>query len=145
MLAQANEPPVHQLAVSYGEKLGHLHEGSVNDLWNVNRERYDFQSRYMAYWNSVAAKLGKQVDALICPVTPTTSHVHGQGLYFGYTGVWNLLDFSAIALRAGRVDKAKDVRFQNYRPKGDMDRAIFSQCKLRCNLELRDCYLLSLR
>ena len=76
------------------------------------------------------------VDAVISPATPTTSHKPTEGRYFGYTGVWNVLDYSAVAIRAGtKVDKERDAVvgtvFLN-----PLDEEVGKQCKLFCSSAL---------
>lgn len=120
-----------QLAVSYGEKLGHLPVGTVNDLWTIQQQRYDYQVRYLEYWNSTAActRSGQPVDAIIAPASPTTAYRPSEGMYFGYTGVYNVLDFSTVAVPVTKVDRAQDILVEDYSPSGDLDAAIWKQCK----------------
>ncbi|OJJ05975.1 hypothetical protein ASPVEDRAFT_139371 [Aspergillus versicolor CBS 583.65] len=129
-LQQSGEPPVPQLSVSYGEALGHLPVGTVNDLWANQRAKYDYQARYLSYWNSTAdqTRSGRPVDAIIAPATPTASHKPSDGIYPGYTGVYNVLDFSAAVIPVTKVDRAVDARIDDYNPSGDFDSAIWKQC-----------------
>lgn len=120
-----------QLAVSYGENLGHLPVSTVNDLWTIQQQRYDYQVRYLEYWNSTAActRSGQPVDAIIAPTSPTTAYRPSEGMYFGYTGVYNVLDFSTVAVPVTKVDRAQDIQVEDYSPSGDLDAAIWKQCK----------------
>lgn len=63
------------------------------------------------------------------PVAPSASVRKGEGRYFGYTGVANVLDFTAMTVPMGKVDKSVDVRDESYQPIGDMDKEIWAQCK----------------
>lgn len=72
------------------------------------------------------------IDAVILPVAPSASVRPGEGRYFGYTGVANVLDFSAATVPVGWVDKRLDGRGpeqEGYEPTGDMDREIWESCK----------------
>ncbi|KAF9888995.1 hypothetical protein FE257_008165 [Aspergillus nanangensis] len=128
-LEQSGEPPVAQLAVSYGAHLGHLPVGSVNDLWATQQQRYDYQVRYLEYWNSTAknTRTCLPVDAIIAPVAPTASYKPCEGMYFGYTGVYNVLDFSTVAVPVTQVDAAIDGPVEGYTPVSDLDSAIWQQ------------------
>lgn len=116
--------------MSYGDTLGHLPVGTVNDLWANQRHKYDYQTRYLRYWNSTAGQTrsGRPVDAIIAPATPTASHKPSEGMYFGYTGVYNVLDFSAAVIPVTKADRTLDARVADYNPSGDLDSAIWKQC-----------------
>ncbi|EME85207.1 uncharacterized protein MYCFIDRAFT_54362 [Pseudocercospora fijiensis CIRAD86] len=95
-LTQSGEPPVPELAISYGEKLGHLPPTPLNETWTLTTQKHAYETRYAAFWRA------HDLDAIICPAAPTLSHRPGEGRYFGYTGVWNVLDYSAVTVRSGR-------------------------------------------
>lgn len=123
-LEASGEPPVPELAISYGEKVGHLPVSSLNDAWTIESRKYDYGVRYASYWQSTG------VDAVIAPAAPTTSHKPTEGRYFGYTGVWNVLDYSAVAVRSGTtVDKATDVPVASATPINPLDEEVAKQCK----------------
>ncbi|CAK1357398.1 Acetamidase [Cercospora beticola] len=121
-LEVSGEPPVPELAISYGEKVGHLPVSSLNDAWTIETRKYDYGVRYASYWQSTG------VDAVIAPAAPTTSHKPTKGRYFGYTGVWNVLDYSAVAVRSGTtVDKAVDVAVASATPLNPLDEEVAKQ------------------
>lgn len=121
-LEASGEPPVPELAISYGEKVGHLPVSSLNDAWTIESRKYDYGVRYASYWQSTG------VDAVIAPAAPTTSHKPTEGRYFGYTGVWNVLDYSAVAVRSGTtVDKATDVPVASATPINPLDEEVAKQ------------------
>jgi len=127
-LSDSGEPPVPELSVSYGEKVGTLPVSNINDLWALQTQIYDFQARYLAYWNSTAktTKSGRVVDAVIMPVTPTASFRPTQGMYFGYTAIWNLLDYSVVTVPVTRVDREKDVLPETFEELGGLDRNVWN-------------------
>ena len=63
----------------------------------MNRARNNLRTAYAKLWNET------KVDAILCPNASTASSIHGTSLYFGYTAVWNLLDYAAVAFPTGRV------------------------------------------
>ncbi|KAH7028573.1 amidase signature domain-containing protein [Macrophomina phaseolina] len=134
-LAAAGEPPVPEIAVSYGKALGHLPVATVNDLWATQARKAAFQARYLSYWAASAARTtsGEPIDALIAPAAPSASFKPTEGKYFGYTGVFNVLDYSAAVVRsATRVDKEKDGRAEEYVPLNDFDGAVAGDCEFPC-------------
>jgi len=56
--------------------------------------------------------------------------VHRFGFtYVGYTGVWNICDYSASTFPTGMVvDASLDVKEATYTPRSKLDRAIFDAC-----------------
>ena len=58
----------------------------------------------------------------------------GKGRYFGYTGVGNVLDYTAVVLPVGTVDKDVDVKGgkggeNEYLPVTEMDQEIWESCE----------------
>lgn len=114
----------------YGEKLGHLPPKTVNDLWDAQRRRDEYQAAYLSYWESTRdhTRTGRPVDAIITPVSPTVGYERGKGLYPGYTAVFNVLDYSVVVVRAGKADAAKDLPYSEFKSQGDFDSMIHAQC-----------------
>lgn len=92
-----------------------------------------YQERYLSYWQSTASltRSGHAVDAVIMPAAPSASVEPGKGRYFGYTGVANVLDYAAVVVPSGKVNKDVDVKWEGSRhaPVSDMDREIGESCK----------------
>jgi amidase len=71
------------------------------------------------------------VDAVICPTAPSASYRKGEGRYFGYTGVWNVLDYAVTVVRTRtRCDAQLDARIEKKQPLNDFDKAVANDCKL---------------
>jgi amidase len=41
---------------------------------------------------------GRTMDALICPVAPSAGIPHDFNIYWGYTSMWNILDYPSAVL-----------------------------------------------
>ncbi|KAK4244361.1 amidase signature domain-containing protein [Corynascus novoguineensis] len=144
-LSLSGEPAVPDLAMNFGDKPGHLRPNeTVNELWDTQRRRYEYQARYLQYWESTAAQTstGEPVDAILVPVAPTVGYERGRGLYPGYTTVYNVLDYSAAVVRAGRADAARDLPYDKFEPQGDLDATIQAHCM---HFPIGNCLLQSLR
>lgn len=63
---------------------------------------------YTEQWNT------QKVDVLICPVRPTVAAVHDESRHWGYTCVFNALDYSSVSIPAGTV-KETDT-WENFPP-----------------------------
>lgn len=61
--------------------------------------RNDLQQKYSDQWN--AAK----IDAILCPVGASVASAHGESPYWGYTSVFNLLDYTGLVFPFSTVEK----------------------------------------
>ncbi|KAF1984471.1 acetamidase, partial [Aulographum hederae CBS 113979] len=93
---------------------------SVDQYWQLNRRRLAAQTAYLEKWNRTHSSTGACVDAILCPVMPHCAVAHGNCKWVGYTKVWNVLDYSALVLPGGLVDKNLDVK-EDYQPRNELD------------------------
>lgn len=114
------------------------------DMWQLHLERTDLQKRYLDRWNDAG------IDAILCPTTPFSGvengqFKHGQSICFGwiiwelyannhtvgYTGVFNVLDYSCVSFPTGMVaDKEVDCWEDGYQSLSENCKIIHDQCKL---------------
>jgi amidase len=69
------------------------------NLSKLNMRRNSLQTAYANQWNDA------HIDAILCPVGPSVASAHGESTYWGYTSVYNVLDYSAIVFPVGTVEK----------------------------------------
>ncbi|KAK0384694.1 hypothetical protein NLU13_7172 [Sarocladium strictum] len=94
-------------------------ELGTSEMWKLHLERTAFQNKYLDRWNAAG------LDAILCPTTPYSTTKNGSFRHVGYTGVFNVLDYSAVSFPTGlTVDKAKDTVPPGYTPLSDDCRAI---------------------
>lgn len=97
-------------------------ELSTSDMWKLHSERVEFQRRYLARWNAAG------IDAILCPTTPYSSVENGKFRHVGYTGVYNVLDYSCMSFPTGfTVDAQVDKAPSDYKPMTDLDATIQSE------------------
>ncbi|KAH6968347.1 amidase signature domain-containing protein [Fusarium avenaceum] len=83
---------------------------STSEMWKLHLERTAFQNRYLDRWNKAG------IDAIICPTTPYSTLRHGSFRHVAYTGVFNVVDYSAVSFPTGiSVDKDVD-KLESYEP-----------------------------
>jgi amidase len=89
-------------------------ELGVHDMWQLHTARTNLCKEYLDRWNESG------IDALLCknlfswhmppcflltsctgPTSPYASIEHGNFKYVGYTGVFNILDYSAASFPTG--------------------------------------------
>ena len=77
----------------------------------MNMTRNTLQKAYLDQWNTATSPDGRPLDGIIQAVSPWCAARLGEtqrNFYAGYTGVWNLLDFSACTFPVTFADKGLD-------------------------------------
>jgi amidase len=101
----------------------------INELWDVQLKKWAFQSEYLEQFRIAEEKLGKEIDAIVSPITPTAAIQHDKFKYYGYASVINLLDFTSVVVPVTFADKSIDKKQENYKPLNDMDKIIQEECE----------------
>ncbi|RSL69394.1 Acetamidase [Fusarium sp. AF-6] len=120
-LKASGEPDIPNFADLINPSLPKL---DMNELWSANLEKWNYQREYLAAIRALEEKLGKQLDAIIAPITPTATIRHDQFKYYGYSSVINLLDFTSVVIPVTFADKAVDVKNESFRPLTDIDSTV---------------------
>ncbi|KAL1598057.1 hypothetical protein SLS60_008545 [Paraconiothyrium brasiliense] len=88
------------------------------DAWNATKER---------------TSSGRPMDALVCPVAPSTGIPHDFNIYWGYTCIWNLLDYpsTVLPIPGFKISPETDPPNQEYQPNttNPYDKANQDMCK----------------
>lgn len=67
---------------------------------------------------------------MAAPTTPYATVAHGDFKYVGYTGVYNVVDYSATSFPCGvSVDKSKDQYTADYKSQSEYCQAAYDSCK----------------
>ncbi|KAI5461801.1 acetamidase [Mariannaea sp. PMI_226] len=94
-------------------------ELGTSEMWSIQSERNEFQNRYLDRWNKAG------IDAILLPTIPFNTVKNGQFKHIGYTGVYNILDYSSVSFPTGLlVDKHIDKLDPNYEPLGPVCNSI---------------------
>jgi amidase len=113
-LEEGHEPPVPIVKWLLDEKAKHRY--TIEESWRVstlfaiacflkshtypnqvNRDLDNLRTKYALQWNN------HDVDAIICPANASVASVHDENRYWGYTCVWNALDYPAVIFPASTV------------------------------------------
>ncbi|CAG8947674.1 unnamed protein product [Penicillium salamii] len=84
--------------------------------------RDQFRQKYNAHWNDAG------VDVVLAPVTPSTAPPLGAAPYWGYTAIWNLLQYPAIVFPASKFMHGwnqLNLSDEDYHPKNEKERKMF--------------------
>lgn len=113
----------------------------MNELWDVQLKKWNYQVEYLAKWREMEEQLGKELDAIIAPITPTAAIRHNQFRYYGYASAINLLDFTSVVVPVTFADKAVDAKKENYKPLNELDGLVQAECEFFTLLSPRDSVL----
>ncbi|ORX96559.1 amidase signature domain-containing protein [Clohesyomyces aquaticus] len=79
---------------------------TVGELIYWLEEREHYRKEYASHWNKTG------VDVVLCPVGPGVAPKHDTAKYWGYTSLWNLLDYPGCVFPVSKVDKEVDVKVE---------------------------------
>jgi amidase len=63
----------------------------------INAKIDRLRTLYAAKWNA------EEIDCLLCPISPSVASVHDETLHWGYSCVFNVLDYPAAVLPVSSV------------------------------------------
>ncbi|KAK2880069.1 hypothetical protein FQN49_000583 [Arthroderma sp. PD_2] len=87
------------------------------ELWNLMRQRESYRFDYLTEWN----KLEPNMDVILCPAHANVAPVLSTSRYWGYTSIWNILDYPAIVFPVTRINPRLDPKPSGYTPRNDDD------------------------
>ena len=97
------DPPVPQTSWILSQVPNGGAPFTVAETFKLNLARETFRARLAAHWNATSARtrMGRPVDAVLCPAAATLAPPHDSTRWWGYTAYWNLADFPAAVFPAG--------------------------------------------
>ncbi|OOQ81778.1 acetamidase [Penicillium brasilianum] len=85
---------------------------TTSETHQLNADKYLYESEYLDRWTTSG------IDALIMPNTPWVGYKPWtwvkSSAYVGYTSIWNLLGYAALAVPATAVSREKDMSDQEW-------------------------------
>ena len=125
----SGEPLAPQVAATYGEKP--REQWKASQIAENNVAKREYQKEYMEYWNSTETLTGtgRPVDALIIPVAPFSAPRPTKYTYYGYTTIFNLLDYTSCTFPVTNVDRNVDVIATDFEPVSDHDTEVSDGCE----------------
>lgn len=90
---------------------------TVYDLWQLQKQRTALQKMYLDRWAKCEG-----LDAILGPTSPYAAPKSGDFKHVGYTGVFNVLDYSSTSFPSGLYgDEEVDVYPSDFKSLGEMD------------------------
>ncbi|KAL9564642.1 hypothetical protein ACKAV7_011094 [Fusarium commune] len=69
----------------------------ASEILQLSGKVRDYKEQFLAAWDKTAND-GRPIDALICPPAPGAGYPHDFNTYWGYTSLFNLIDYPAAIL-----------------------------------------------
>lgn len=102
-------------------------------------DKYVYETEYLGRWTSSG------IDALIMPTTPWVGYKPmtwiKSSAYVGYTSIWNLLGYAALATPVMTVSREKDAPDQEWMghvPRNAGDKFNKEQCEFTSICRIND-------
>merc|ERR1712000_294380 len=123
------EPYEHPFAVDLANKVyasdgGADVYGVLKEVWDAQLKKWHYQMAYLKAMEAFEKKHGRELDAIIAPITPTAAVRHNQFKYYGYATAINVLDFTSVTVPVTFADKEKDKVNDAFSPLTKMDEAV---------------------
>ncbi|KAE8154674.1 amidase signature domain-containing protein [Aspergillus avenaceus] len=115
-LALSGEPYLPLLEWTLRDTPG-IEELDLHGVWQWTIKREMFRYSYLQEWNSITPEM----DVILCPAHPSPAPLLDTSRYWGYTSLWNLLDYPAIVFPVTKVDPERDAKDTTYTPQNDID------------------------
>lgn len=130
-LGLSGEPIASQVAPLYGTEP--KDQANASKIAATNIAKREYQKEYMEYWNSTVdfTGTGRPVDGIITPVAPFAAARPNSYSYYGYSTIFNTLDYSSCVIPVTNVDRKVDIMPKDFKPLNEQDQSIAEVCKSR--------------
>ncbi|KAK4539479.1 hypothetical protein LTR36_010915 [Oleoguttula mirabilis] len=111
ILDQAGEPPIAQFQHNY--EVFKTKELSVPELFAHNAQQAAYKAAFQEAWDAA------RIDCILCPCAPAAGIPHDFALWWGYTTIWNLLDYPSVIMPVKdlKISAAADPKDLSYLPR----------------------------
>ncbi|CAF0864129.1 unnamed protein product [Rotaria sordida] len=119
MMTEVNEEPLPLTEWILNQP--HVKKRNWTEMNELIVERENYRNRYAHIWNERETSLNCSIDCILTPVGPSAAPKHGTAKWWGYTSIWNLLDYPAAVFPVTTVDLVKDKVEIDYKPRNTLD------------------------
>ncbi|CUM67387.1 uncharacterized protein PRCAT00005081001 [Priceomyces carsonii] len=100
-------------------------ERTITEFWDDAGLRYEYQQIFDKFWQSTVSltSTGRPIDGFLLPLHATTGYKVGDFRRLGtfFTPIFNLLDYSVVAMPITKADKEVDIIETLYKPLNELD------------------------
>ncbi|KAM0354996.1 hypothetical protein ACHAPU_000842 [Fusarium lateritium] len=114
-LDESGEPPIPAIVDLI--RVFNIRHLSAAEILQLSGKARAYKDQFLAAWNATSTN-GRPIDALICPPAPGVGYPHDYNTYWGYTALFNLVDYPSaiIPIRNFRITSQMDPIDTNYKP-----------------------------
>lgn len=118
-LAKTGEPPIPQF--KYNLEVFKVREQTTMEIYLRHKEQNAVKAAFANAWKatmSTTATGGQPIDCIICPSASMAGSPHDFPLWWGYTTIWNLIDYPSIIMpfKEFKIDLTLDAKEADYKP-----------------------------
>lgn len=112
----------------------YIRHHTLHEVWEWTGKRDVYRAEYLKRWNETTGKENPScyedaMDVLLCPNFPGGAFPIDQTKYWGYTSIFNILDFPGLAFPFTTGNPDKDPIDTNFQPRNEDDKAVHEICK----------------
>ncbi|CAF1087212.1 unnamed protein product [Adineta steineri] len=119
VMADGNEKPLPLTEWIINQP--HVKKRTWTEMNKLISDREIYRTQYAQIWNERETVCHSSIDCLLAPGAPSAASQHGTSRWWGYTSVWNLLDYPAVIFPVTVVDPVKDQVETDYKPRNTLD------------------------
>lgn len=83
---------------------------SVNEWWGLCARAAQLRQEFRRFWHTPIGADNDQIDAILCPVWPTTATLPNSRYYANLTCPFNLYDCASVVIPVTKASATKDTR-----------------------------------
>ena len=123
-LAEGSEPPIPQFA--HNHSAFNIKSLTIDELFALNVQLAEYKSAFQTAWDA------QDFDVILCPCAPMAGVPNDFPVWWGYTTVWNMLDYPSVVMpvKEFKIASATDPKDEAYQPRENgWDRRNWEVCK----------------
>jgi amidase len=118
-LAASGEPPIAQF--QHNLDVFQTRELAAAEIFKCHNDQLAYKAAFVKAWDATINETSTRqpIDCIICPSATMAGSPHDFPLWWGYTTIWNLIDYPSIIMpiESFKIDPIKDAKAVNYKPR----------------------------
>jgi len=120
-LALSGEPPIPMIDWLLNNKAPQPFT-KPSQLWELVSVREKLRQQAVEQWSSLGA-----VDVILCPGGPTLATRENKSRHWGYTSMWNVLDWPAVTFPVDRGFEGENVEWPPREARSETEKHVFEE------------------
>jgi amidase len=118
-LAASGEPPIAQF--QHNLDVFQTRELAAAEIFKCHNDQLAYKAAFVKAWDATINETSTRqpIDCIICPSATMAGSPHDFPLWWGYTTIWNLIDYPSIIMpiESFKIDPIRDAKVLNYKPR----------------------------